>query len=280
MLILFATSCSEDEVKPWQLENYIHFSGDYTNFYSFVYAGSDLEEHATVTDENGNPIVIEKDTVFFQLNTAGNFSDVDRIYKIKQVKTYDFVYEQDEYGNILDSAFIELPNQAIPDVHYVDFSKDPNQKFVVPADSLKTLFPLVVLRDPSLKANNYTLSLEIQESNDFLPGNSSLQQITLTISDQITEPVNWKDYAIGTTSVYLVMGHYGKKKHQILIDITGQKWDDDFITKELSEEYLVFYQTLAIRELERINAEREAQGLHKLREDDNNPNSEIKFSYF
>ncbi len=136
-----------------------------------------------------------------------------------------------------------------------------------------------MLRDESLKQNDYTLTIEVQQTEDFKPGNAVNQKITLTLSDQIVEPIYWeqKNFFVGSTTVRSVMGYYGKVKHQLLIDVTGQKWDDDFIQNDLTEEYLIFYKNVAVRELNRINEERAAQGLFPLREDDSNPNSEVYF---
>ncbi len=259
IVTLLIFSCSEDEIKPWKSYNYIHFSDDYQKVYSFVYAGSKVMQ----------------DTVWLRLNIAGNMSSEERTYKVKQVKAYNFIPESPD---ATDSVFIELPNQAIAGVHFVDFNtEEAAQQFIVPADSLGAYFPLIVLRDSSLRKNDYTLSLEVEKTDDFLPGNSSYQKITIAISDQVAEPSKWKDYWVGSKTVFEVMGYYGKVKHRLMIDATGQRWDDEFITKELTEEYLLFYRTLSIKELERINDERAKQGLHKLREDDNNPNSEVKF---
>ncbi|MFV0378948.1 MAG: DUF4843 domain-containing protein [Mangrovibacterium sp.] len=261
LLAGFLSSCKEQTIEPWNSESYIHFDGNFDSFYSFVYAGSK----------------VVRDTINLRLNIAGNIESRDRYFEVKQVKTYGFVYEQDEYGNYIDSAFVELPNQAVPGVHYVDLNSYDVQQFVVPADSLYGTFNLVVLRDPSLKLADYSLTLEVQETSDFLQGYAARQKITLTLSDQVIQPKNWTAFMIGNTTVYSVMGYYGKVKHQLLIDVTGKKWNDDFITNELTEEYLVFYKNMAVMELERINAERALQGLHKLREDDSNPNSEIYF---
>ncbi|MBD0824958.1 DUF4843 domain-containing protein [Aestuariibaculum marinum] len=252
------TSCSEDAIEPWKSSDYIHFAGGYTNFFSFVYAGSD----------------VQKDTVTFRLNIAGNISSKDRMFKVKQAKSYGFIYEEDDFGNIIDSAFIELPNQAKVGVHFEDFS---NETLIVPSDSLGAYFDVVLLRDQSLKDNDFSLSLEVEETTDFKPGNAALQKINLTISDKIVEPKLWRSWYVGNTTVFSVMGYYGKVKHQLIIDATGQRWDDNFIQYELTEEYLVFYKNLAVLELNKINEEREAQGLHKLREDDSNPNSEVEF---
>lgn len=258
VILGLASSCNEDAIEPWKDQDYIHFDVDYKNFYSFVYAGSD----------------VEKDTLKFRLNIAGNLSSSDRAYKVKQAKSYGFIYEEDEFGNVIDSAFIELPNQAKAGIHFEDFS---SKTFVVPADSLGADFELVLLRDSSLKDNDYSLSLEVVETESFKPGDEETQKISLTISDIIIEPELWSGFFVGNTTVYSVMGYYGKVKHQLLIDATGQRWDDNFIEYELSQEYLVFYKNLAVLELNRINEERESQGLHKLREDDSNPNSEVYF---
>jgi hypothetical protein len=257
-ILVVATSCTEDTIENWKSNDYIQFSDNYTNFYSFVYAGS----------------TVQKDTVKFRVNLAGNLSSRDRKFTIKQVKTYDYIYQKDQFGNIIDSAFVELPNQAIPGVHYETIA---GKDFIIPSDSLGVDVKVVVIRDPSLKNNDYSLSLKVEESEDFKPGNIETQKVTLTLSDKIIEPTIWNTFAIGNTTVFGVMGYYGKVKHQLLIDVTKKRWDDSFIRYDLSEEYLVFYKLLAVQELERINDERLANGLNKLREDENNPNSEVYF---
>lgn len=261
IFVLLTSSCKEDKTATWQGKDYIHFANEYQDFYSFVYAGS----------------TIQRDTVNFKLNIAGNIVNYDRTYKINQVKSYDFIYEYDELGNIVDSAFIEVANQAIPNVHYVDLESSEYSDFIVPADSLSTSIDIVLLRDKTLKDKDYVLTLEVQESPDFYPGYNIRQKIDITISDKIIKPTLWESQYVGSKTVYSVMGLYGKIKHQMLIDITGQRWDNDFIKDDLTEEYLLFYNNIAIQELNRINDERASQGLHPLREDDSNPNSEIKF---
>lgn len=259
---LMAHSCQEDEIETWHGKDYIQFAGTYDNFYSFVYAGS----------------AVERDTVALRLSVAGMPSDTDRSYKISQVKSYTFVYEYDELGSIVDSAFIEVENQAIPDQHYVDLEGSEYENFIIPADSLGAYVNIVFLRDETLQDNDYKITLEVQENDNFAPGYVSRQKVTITISDQIIEPTLWNRYQVGTKTVQSVMGYYGKKKHQLLIDTSGQRWNDDFIQNELTEEYLVFYKSVAAQELDRINAEREEEGLFPLREDDDNPNSVVKFN--
>ena len=257
-VLITTTACSEDLIEPWIAQDYIQFDANNIKTYSFVYAGS----------------TIQKDTLNLRVNVAGKLSDKNRHYKVKQVKSYGFVYEYDNNGYKIDSAFIELPNQAKVGVHYEDFS---NYNMEVSADSTYGIMKVVILRDPSLKEKDYSLTLEVQESEDFLPGNIQTQKNNIVLSDQITQPKRWSTYFIGNSTCYSVMAYYGKVKHQLLIDVTGKRWDDNFITKELTEEYLVFYKNMAVQELNRINDERAQQGLHKLREDDANPNSEVYF---
>lgn len=261
LVIIFSTACREDEIETWHGENYIQFTSGYTSFYSFVYAGS----------------TVERDTVTLRMAVSGDLADYDRSYSIKQVKSYAFVYEYNELGTVIDSAFIEVENQAVPGVHYVDLKGSEYTEFTVPADSLGANVDIVFLRDESLQKNDYVLTLEVQENENFLPGNAALQKVAITISDQIIEPKLWKTQMVGSKTVQSVMGYYGKKKHQLLIDTSGKRWNDDFIKNELTEEYLVFYKSVAAQELDRINAQRAEQGLFPLREDDSNPNSEVYF---
>ncbi len=252
-------ACKEDAIEKWQGQDYIQFLPDNPSFYSFVYAGSSVMQ----------------DTIPIKLRIAGNVLPHDRHYKLIRVKSYGFVYEKDQFGHVIDSAFIELPNQGQPGIHFKGWDKDST--FLIPADSVGTVFNLIIMRDSSLQENDYTITLEIAASDDFLPGSAPRRRVSITLSDKVEEPTLWDEPILDGRSVFSVMGYYGKKKHQILIDATGKPWNNQFIQYELDEEYLVFYRDVAERELNKINAERAAQGLHELREDDANPNSAVKF---
>ncbi len=260
---VFVSSCLEDEIDVWSGKNYIHFAGEYQNSYSFAYAGSS----------------VERDTIKLRINIAGHVVDYDREFLVKQVKSYKFIYEHDDLGNIIDSAFVEVENQAIPDIHYIALDNAEYPKLTIPANSIGAEFDVVLLRDESLKIDDYILTLRVQENENFLPGNVSQQTVELKIADQIIAPTYalWNSYKIGKSTVFSRLAHYGPVKHQLLIDCTGKPWDDAFIRDELTEEYLGLYHKIAVRELERINEERAAEGKHELREDDSNPNSAVYF---
>lgn len=253
LLVIFACSiaCSEEKIHKFIGNRYIQFSENYKKDYSFVYAGS----------------TVERDTIYFKVSSIGPVCNYDRYFEVKQVKMYGMEYEY-ENGELVDSAFVEKGLQAIPNVHYVPLD-DPGltDNYKIPADSIWGVFPLVVLRDASLKHADRSLAIELVINDEFEPSNQYRAEITL--SDNISRPSNW-------SMVRGVLGEYGPVKHQLLIDATGKTWDTEFIAT-LTTELQTFYKFIAVRELEKINEERAAQGLSELREDDSDPNSAIKF---
>ena len=251
LLFICCIACSEEKIHKFIGDRYIQFTENYKKDYSFVYAGS----------------TVVRDTLYLRVSSIGPVCNYDRYFEVKQVKMYGMEYEY-ENGELVDSAFVEKGLQAVPNVHYVAFDvPELMDNYKIPADSIWGVFPLVVLRDPSLKKADRSLSIELVMNDEFEP--SAQYRAEITLSDNISRPSNW-------SVVRVVLGEYGPVKHQLLIDATGKAWDSEFIAT-LTMELQTFYKFIAVKELERINEERAMQGLSELREDDNDPNSAIKF---
>ena len=251
VVVLFCGACSEEKIHKYIGKDYIKFAENYNKNYSFVYAGSS----------------VVRDTIFLRVSTVGKVCDYTRYYQVKQAILYGWKYEY-ENGELVDSAFVEKKNQAIPGVHYLAFDTPELQShYKIDAGEIEGNFPVVVLRDKSLKNIDFNLAIELVDTEDFII--DGLYQAGITLSDNLTAPSNWIDLVV-------VLGVYGKVKHQLLIDVTGKPWDADFI-KTLTFEMQTFYKFKASKELNRINEERAAQGLCELREDENDPNSAITF---
>lgn len=213
------------------------------NFVYYKYDGSVLETE-DVTDEMryasysfvyaGEDVVI--DTVWFKISTMGFVADVDRPFELEQVVTGE--------------------NDAIADVHYVAFSNGElkSRFYVIPARATEVEMPVVVKRDPSLDAGDVTLKFTFKENGYFKPGYDGLTVRTLSISAKLTKPSVWEESYCDYT-----FGLYGPEKHRLMIEWTGEKWDDKYI-KELMDgdtAYVYYLADWFAKKLEEENAKRE-----------------------
>lgn len=208
---------------------------DSTYLYSFVY-----EEDK-----------VQKDTVWFAVTTMGFPQNRDRFYELEQVVT----------GN----------HDAVPGKHYVDFDDiDYKSKLCIPAGAIEAQLPVVVLRDPSLALDgDVTLKLRFKPNEDFKVGYITRSYKILTISDRLSRPNNWN----GMCDHYF--GTYGPVKHLFMIDVSGQRWDDDYLVNTLKindttcdQNYLLSLSSKFYKALQEENARREAAGMGPLVEED------------
>ncbi len=206
--------------------------------YSFIYAGS----------------AVTQDTIWVDVETIGNLSDVDRTISIEQIET--------------------TGTNAVAGTHYIafdDVSLAPY--YVVEAGQTMASIPVVLLRDASLKTEDVTLLMQIQKNDDFTLTRPDRNTLKIIYSDQIAQPTNWAFYAT------YIFGDYGPVKHQWLIDTTGNKWDYDYLYDELGftetgynsnydPAYLTYLEEYLTRKLAEYNTERTNQGLDVLMEED------------
>lgn len=207
--------------------------------YSFAYGSED----------------VTRDTLWYEVETMGKLSDVDRPIALEQVDT--------------------TAEMAVPGKHYVAFD-DPSlaSLYVMPAGKSRTQIPVVVLRDESLKDESVVLKFRFKANDYFQPGYPVLQTRVLTISDTMTEPSNWTkpyedDYGWDVTLEDYI-GAYGPVKHQFLIEHTGKPWDDDYIESLMTgdQSYLSYLIQKLQSELDELNEERAEEGLDPLSEAD------------
>ncbi len=268
LVILFAffviLSCKKEEIHTYKGRNYVQFeSTAIDRSYSFVHYGSS----------------IKRDTIWVSAFCTGGPSKDLRYFDVMQVPEYTFEARYDDNDEFIDSILVRQPNQAIPDVHYVDFNSDDYKDiFQVKADSVYFKVPVIVIRDLSLKTQNKTLLLEFKNSRDFEIGDPKTKTAKIILSDMIIFPEAWSFYTTNPSNIGKnpILGQYGKVKHQLLIDITGKPWDNDFIDS-LTYEELLFYKHKASKELNIINEKRASMGEGPLLEDPNNPNSVVEF---
>lgn len=85
---------------------------------------------------------------------------------------------------------------------------------------------IIKREDTGLRKNARKLVLRLLPSDDFQTGEVNKLVKNITISDKLERPTRWKD-----NSYYykLYLGNWSEVKHRFMIDITGQKWDNDFL---------------------------------------------------
>jgi len=187
--------------------NYIYIAshnlGDTTKTYSFSY---------------GSPTLIQ-DTVFFDIYIMGNPSTKDRPFTLQQV-------------NLTDGSV-----NAVAGTDYKAFN-DPtvSNAYVVKAGQTHALVPVVLLRSAGLKTNTVALKLKVVENGNFQPGDQALIWRKVIFTDRLSQPAAWN---ASRTTNYL--GAYSVVKHAYMIQITGQKWDDDFINTVFADYELGIY---------------------------------------
>lgn len=182
---------------------------------------------------------IARDTLWFDVETMGGLSDKDRAVKLVQIPS-------DEQN-------------AISGVHFVPFDDADFQKnCVIPAGKSQAKIPVVLLRDVSLQEQQAILKFAIGENENFKPGYNGLESRIIVMKDYLTKPAKWTG-----------LGAYGRVKHRLLIDWTGQPWDDAFMANLLKDQgYFRYMQSFAITKLKEENSKRTAAGLPKYQEAD------------
>lgn len=186
----------------------------------------------------------QQDTVWIQLNTMGYLSDQDRPFELQQIAGSN--------------------HDAIPGQHYVAFD-DASMKpyLVVPAGKNYARVPVILKRDATLDTATFNLNIVLKPDENFQVGYVTQSSMTVTMTSQLSKPTEWK----GAMNYYF--GTWGPVKHRFMIEATGQKWDDDYIRSVQGDYNMVLYLVDQLdKALEKVNAERAAQGLPYLQEAD------------
>ena len=186
--------------------------------FSFVYAG-----------EEAMP-----DTVWFDIATMGYLSDEDRPVALQQMQ-------------------VEGADNAEAGIHYVAFD-DPSmaQYYRIPANSNKASIPVVMLRnDPTLEVRSVVLKFGFKDNGYFKPGYDTLSVHTLYITDRLAQPSNWSD-------LNGYFGDYGQQKHLLMIEWSGETWDEEYIEELISgdQAYMNYMANWMRRKLEEENEKR------------------------
>ncbi len=242
LLAGFSTGC-EKELKVYDYQ---------LNGLNFIFenAGDTVRNYSFVYGSAS----LTQDTVWVEVESSGFLSENNRYFELKQLTL----------GT----------SDAVSGKHYNSF-EDPEMKrhFIMPGNSNIARVPIVLFRDASLKDMDYSLSFTFSTNENFGPSIPSRSRMTIVISDRLVKPVNWALYA----GYYF--GDYGPVKHQFMINISGEKWDDDYLANVIGfvsagtnqnydPGYSSYLTTFFAKKLEEENIQRVSLGLDVLRESD------------
>lgn len=213
LLLGVITACQKDQYYYFNDESRLQFGppNDGRNYGEFA----DTAKTATFYYEESD---VQLDTVYFDIYTIGETSQIDRTYSLRQVQASG-------------------AENAIPNKHYVAFDDaDMKKLLVITAGSVHARVPILIKRDPELKAKTVALQFEVEENSSFKPGEKSKVWRKLYITDRLSQPNAWD----ATTTQYY-FGPYSTAKHSFMIEITGQKWDQDFFLEIRTASDLINY---------------------------------------
>lgn len=164
-----------------------------------------------------HPESVVVDTIYFDIYTIGEVAKTDRPFRLKQI-----VQEGRE--------------NAVPGKHYLGFDNPALEKlYVIKADSVHALVPIIVLRDTELKSKTVSLYFEVVENEFFGLGEKSKIWRRLLLTDRLSKPNSWN---ADVTRYHL--GAYSVKKHAFMIETSVQKWDEEFL-KNIPYDQMRYY---------------------------------------
>lgn len=247
VIVTTLSSCEKN------LEVY-HYPDNGLNFY-YESAGDTVKNFSFVY----GPMTRTIDTVWVKVETVGFITDKDRDFTFEQVQT--------------------AGTNAVVGKHYVAFDDASVKSYYnIPAGKSQARVPIIVKRDASLKTSSVNLLIKVKNNENFKIANPSRCATKIIVTDQLAKPTCWAYYAEG------YFGTYGPVKHQFLIEQTGKKWDDEYLSNVLGFTsssswengtnsnydggYCDYLAKALYKKLEAYNAARTAQGLEVLKEAD------------
>lgn len=212
ILLLFLISCNESELMQYKDVPRVYLGG--------------YERQASRTFYYDSEEVI-RDTVYIYVETMGGPKEYNRSISFKQMTIYDIEYVI-ENGQKIDSTITENPHNAVAGKHFLAFDNDEAKKMmIIPANEVNAKIPVVLFRDLSLKNDEYYLKLQLVENEEFkIGGEQKDVEFTITFADKLIKPNFWGNnpYAGG----YWLFKEYSTRKHKFMIDVTGERIDDDW----------------------------------------------------
>lgn len=246
-LILFITvltiSCDNEKYNFYEGEAYIQFGPEPYRIYNGGYDYRDTVKTFSFAYSNES---VKQDTIFFDIYAIGGIKPYDRVFKLEQM-------------------MIKESENAISEVHYKSFeSSELASHYVIQKDSIHARVPIVMLRDESLKEKEFTLQFQVVSNKEFKTAETRLLWRRLIFADKMVKPNKWDQLE----RYYL--GKYSVTKHKWMIEITKEKWDNEFVD-ELNSSITMssFWNNFLKFELIKLNKEREEMLLDKFKDEDN-----------
>ena len=175
------TACSKQQDLVYQQPDNIYF--DFTNEVKNTRVDSFFFSFALFPDKT-------TDTLFLPVRISGKRASTDRWFKIK----------------VVDSA-----TTAVAGLHY----KAPDTAYKMPADSGKTLVPVILYgTDPLLLSRSVTIKLQIVPSGDLLNSFPAMDTAKITFSNRLEQPAWWVVWISE-------LGEYSRVKYELFIRTSG-----------------------------------------------------------
>jgi len=192
-------SCKQDAYYLFNDTARIQFGPDISFLYNPEASLRDTVKPHTFYYDNAT---VQQDTVFYDIYAIGGTSKNDRAFKLVQE---------------------QVPNaaNAIAGDHFVAFDNSiVNKYYVIKAGSIHTRVPVIVLRHPDLKKKTVILKFNVVANDSFQPGEISNIWRKTEITDRLIKPLAWR----------AGYGKYSVAKQEFMIAVTGERWDQLFIT--------------------------------------------------
>lgn len=230
--VVFASTSCEDVIEVFN-------QGEEYNKILFPYVVNDDAKTDEAKSFAYDEMDVLRDTVWVEVMTMGYTSDVDRPISVEQVQ--------------LDS--VDVYN-AVPNTHFIAFDNAAvSEQFVIKAGESSAKLPIIVLRDESLKEDVYAIRFKLVANEHFgiyyadnaAPVDSYYD---VYVTNMLAKPSTWDSYSW----MPYRYGDYGEQKHRFLIDISGEKWDDEYLATLSSNMTLMdMWWTYAKSELVKYN---------------------------
>ena len=132
----------------------------------------------------------QEDTVRIEIISVGEVTDFPRTVRFEQVtKEWKYTYDEEDPKKVVDSTYVDMEFPAVAGVHYKSLGE--KNELILPANQNVLKLNVIVKReDAGLRKNARKLVLRLLPSDDF---------------------------------------QTGEVRYRFMIDITGQKWDNDFL---------------------------------------------------
>ena len=209
-------SCSTD-LGSYNGDNMIRFVDNADDVYTFAYYSNEKQA----------------DTLKIKLMTIGEVTNHPRTVHYEQVKKkWKYKYAEDDANKIIDSSYVDMDYPAEQGKHF-EILDAHDGTLTVPANANGITVRVIVKReDTDLQKNARELYLRLLPNGDFTIPSPRYGLKKITLSDKLEKPRLWsnKNYFCN-----LYLGDWSEVKHRFMINVTGWKWDDEFIKYYIRE---------------------------------------------